>query len=35
MIDALLVSADMGVVVFDLIEGHDTGDYRSAAGRFG
>ncbi|MCY3553839.1 MAG: ATP-binding domain-containing protein [Gemmatimonadetes bacterium] len=27
MIDALLVSADMGVVVFDLIEGHDTGDY--------
>ncbi|MXY97763.1 MAG: helicase, partial [Gemmatimonadetes bacterium] len=27
MIDALLVSADMGVVVFDLIEGHETGDY--------
>ena len=27
MIDALLVSAEMGVVVFDLIEGHETGDY--------
>lgn len=27
MIDSLLVSADMGVVVFDLIEGHETGDY--------
>ena len=27
MIDALLVSAEMGVVVFDLIEGHDTDDY--------
>lgn len=27
MIDALLVSADMGVVVFDLIEGHETGDF--------
>ncbi len=27
MIDALLVSADRGVVVFDLIEGRETGDY--------
>ena len=27
MIDALLVSADMGVVVIDLIEGHETSDY--------
>ena len=28
-IDALLVSEDFGVVVFDLIEGTDTGDYRA------
>ena len=27
MIDALLVSAERGVVVFDLIEGRETGDY--------
>lgn len=27
LIDALLVSADVGVVVFDLIEGRETGDY--------
>ena len=28
-IDALLVSADRGIIVFDLIEGQDTGDYRA------
>jgi len=28
-IDALLVSEDRGIVVFDLIEGSDAGDYRS------
>ena len=27
LIDALLVSADKGIIVFDLIEGHETGDY--------
>lgn len=27
IIDALLVSADLGVIVFDLIEGHETGDF--------
>lgn len=27
MIDALLVSAELGMVVFDLIEGRETGDY--------
>ena len=27
LIDALLVSADMGIIVFDLIEGQDTGEY--------
>ena len=29
MIDALLVSVEMGVVVFDLIEGLETGDYEA------
>ena len=29
LIDALLISADKGIVVFDLIEGMDTGDYGS------
>ncbi len=28
LIDALLVSRDIGVVVFDLIEGHEPGNYR-------
>lgn len=29
LIDALLVSADKGIILFDLIEGSNTGDYRS------
>ena len=29
LIDALLISADKGIILFDLIEGSNTGDYRS------
>ena len=34
-IDGLLVSAEMGVIVFDLIEGLETDDFAARQGRLG